>query len=474
MKYEPTFESVNAHVAPKWYEDAKFGIFVHWSLFSVPCWSPFDGRSIMELMSQYGQAYTMKHNPYAEWYLNSLRIEGSPTREHHAKVWGEDFPYFNFQKLFEERSKDANFSEWANVFADCGAKYVVLVTKHHDGYCLWPSAYKNPAMPDYQSKRDIVGELTDAVRAKGMRMGLYYSGIFDWTFKDFPIDSEIAFIKHTLASDEYAAYATRHIYELVERYKPDVLWNDIGYPAQTDLNKLFADYYNAVPDGVINNRWSQTKLPVSISDAELKEYIEKNGNPLTSLVTGATTHCDFTTPEYMAIDKPLEQKFESTRGIGLSFGYNSAETEKEMIGSDELIHLLVDVVSKNGNLLLNVGPMATGEIPAMQLKPLRELGKWLKVNGESIYGTRPWKIAQSKTDSGEEVRFTQKDGAVYATVLSPHLPQRLVIKDFAPAESAKASLLGCGEVKWSQEGNNAVVELPGDVAEERAYSLKFV
>lgn len=165
MRFEPTEESIKRHEVPQWYQDAKFGIFIHWSLFSVPAWAPGEGKNLAELSEEEdGFANSMKNSPYAEWYLNTSRIEASPTNKHHKEKYGEDFNYFDFQKEFEEQNRTMDADEWVEFFKAAGAKYVVLVTKHHDGYCLWPSNYKNPFMKEYQSRRDLVGEITEAVQ----------------------------------------------------------------------------------------------------------------------------------------------------------------------------------------------------------------------------------------------------------------------------------------------------------------------
>ncbi len=174
-----------------------------------------------------------KVNPYAEWYMNSMRIPGSPTSEHHRETFGEQMGYEDFLPIFNEEIQKWKPEEWGALFAEAGARYVVLTTKHHDGFTLWPSAIANPHRPaDRQgARRDLVGELTAAVRGHGMRMGLYYSGGIDWSFNDTLIDRPG--IRRTTAvprSDEYARYVDAHWRELIDRYEPDILWNDITYP----------------------------------------------------------------------------------------------------------------------------------------------------------------------------------------------------------------------------------------------------
>ena len=145
---------------------------------------------------------------------------------------------------------------WAALFQRAGARYVVLVTKHHDGFLLWPSRHANPYREGWHCERDLVGELAVAVRARGMRLGLYYSGGIDWTFGGLPVRDMKSLLTGTPQSDAYAAHADAHWRELIERYEPSVLWNDIGYPRAGQPLKLFADYYAAMPEGVVNNRFT--------------------------------------------------------------------------------------------------------------------------------------------------------------------------------------------------------------------------
>ncbi|MBI3469838.1 MAG: alpha-L-fucosidase, partial [Candidatus Solibacter usitatus] len=160
-------------------------------------------------------------------------------------------------------------------------------------------------------------------------------------------------------TEEYAKYADAHWRELMDRYQPAILWNDISYPKQGDVLGIFSAFYDRTPDGLINNRFG-------------------------------VDHADITTPEYSSYNKITEKKWEACRGLGFSFGYNQAEGPQHVIASDKLVNLLVDIVSKNGNLLLNIGPKPDGTISDLQLQRLRDLGAWLKMNGEAIFGTRPW------------------------------------------------------------------------------------
>ena len=476
MKFEPLEESIRKHEVPQWYQDAKFGIFIHWSLFSIPAWAPGSGKNLAELSEEdEGFANSMKNSPYAEWYLNTSRIEGSPTNIHHKEVYGKEFDYFDFQKQFEEQNRSMNAEKWADFFKESGAKYVVLVTKHHDGYCLWPSEYKNPFMREYQSKRDLVGEITEAVRSRDMKMGLYYSGIFDWTFKHYPIDGMENWVNHHIVTDEYSQYALNQTKELIHKYKPSILWNDIGYPAQCDLNELFAEYYNTVPEGVINDRWRQYSIS---SEEEKKKLVDKLNDQLEKggiggiLVTDG--FCDYTSPEYADEMKLQKKKWELTRGIGMSFGYNTNEDTKHMLKGKDIIYMLIDTVSKNGNLLLNVGPRPDGTIQEEQKMPLLETGKWLQINGEAIYGTTYWHKQESLTTDDKPVRFTRKGKALYAMIMCEDVEGSITIKDVEIPQDAEVTLLGEeGRLKWQQEAEGLTVKLPEAMKKQYAYTLKI-
>ena len=476
MTYTADPDSLSRHPVPQWYHDAKFGIFVHWSLSSIPAWAPAD-RDLQELMKS-GMGELMRNQPYAEWYLNSIRIPGSPAYEHHRKVYGDDFSYFEFQKEFEERARGMDASVWADLFAEVGAKYVVMVTKHHDGYTLWPSKHPHPHMSGYGSSRDFVGEVTDAVRSRGIKMGLYYSGVYDWTYMRTPIASFVDFLLHFGQGKEYTEYATAHFYELIERYQPSVLWNDIGYPMGFDVNELFAHYYNTIAEGVVNDRWSQHKIPrgpigkmiLKRVLAKAQKKIEAEGFELTP-----NRHYDFRTPEYMSYSEIRDEKWESCRGIGHSFGFNQNETREHMIGGLDLIWMLIDIVSKNGNLLLNVGPTADGEIPQIQQKPLKELGTWLKSNGEAIYGTRPWRSAEGELEDGTHVRFAGKVKYLFIFVKSLQGRDEVVLKRVGGASEqethhvvwSKAQVVGNPQAKLSVDVSAHGVRIRG-VADARS------
>ena len=430
---------------PPWFDDAKLGIFVHWTAAAVPAFAPVTD-SPFDLAATGGWEEAMRCSPYVEWYQNSIAIEGSPAAAHHAEVHGNR-PYDDFVAQFLAGHAGWQPEPWADLFAQAGARYVVLVTKHHDGVLLWPSATPNPHKEKWASERDLVGDLASAVRARAMRFGTYYSGGLDWTFGGLPITDLAAMFRAIPQSPEYLAYAGGHWQELIDRYQPDVLWNDIGYPAAADLPGLFERYYAAVPDGVVNNRF---------------DWIAQ---------TSGAVHCDFVTPEYSTTGDP-NRKWESTRGIGTSFGYNRFEPESSYLAPDALVRLFVDVVAHGGNLLLNVGPTADGVIPWVQAQRLLALGWWLRTNGDAIYGSRPWSRADGTTAEGHHVRFTAKDDALYAIVCNT--PRSAVVElDITPARDARVELLGHdAPLAWRSTEHGCRVELPAQPAEAPALTLR--
>lgn len=456
MTFEPTIESVKEHQNPDWFLNAKLGIFIHWGLYSVPGWASH-GDDIAKVFEQGNFHEWFRTNSYAEWYLNSLKFEDGPTRDYHNKTYGSDFAYDDFAAEFNKSVANWNPDEWSELFSSVGARYVVLTTKHHDGFTLWNTDRPCPKKPNYYTDRDLVGGLTKSVRNHGMQMGLYYSGGLDWAFNEKRIE-DLADVTTTIVeTPEFVDYSVAHLKELIDKYQPSIMWNDIGYPADADLGDLFAYYYNSVPEGVINDRFRQ-RVDISGNSTE-------TNNP----------HYDFVTPEYTSFDEIRTEKWETCRGIGHSFGYNLNEGDEQLIPLDELVRLFVDIVSKNGNLLLNIGPMADGTIPENQASRLRGLGNWLDTNGEAIFDTHPWSRADGRTTQGVDVRFTQNDVALYVTLMATPSESEITLEGLTAGEDAKVQLLGHdAELTWSQSGSDLTIQLPDNLPDAPAHSLKLV
>ena len=407
--YEPSWESLDQRPNPQWFEDAKFGIFVCWGAYSVPAWGPKDR--------------------YAEWYNYDMHRADSPTAAFHKRVYGADTTFTDLAHRWKTPLFDPD--AWAALFKRSGAKYVVFTTKHHSGFCLWPSAEAwNWNSVDVGPHRDLTGELTRAVRAAGLRMGLYYS-LYEWY--------------HPLYRGDVDRYVDQHMLpqlkDLVRRYRPDMVWPDGEWEHPSDVwrsEEFLAWLFNesgAPEDVAVNDRWG-------------KDCRNRHGG--------------FATPEYghLPEGRLMQQgRFEECQGMGKSFGYNRNENVDNYRSATELLHLLIDNVSRGGNLVLDVGPTADGRIPVIMQQRLVDMGEWLTVNGEAIYGAERWEDAPEV----EKVRFTQKDGAVYAICLE-WPGAALDLPGMASTESV--ILLGCGAVPFEKRGDSLRI-LPPDLGPDR-------
>jgi alpha-L-fucosidase len=350
---EQLINRLNERDYPQWFNDAKLGIFIHWGLYSVP-------------------AYGGKES-YAEWYLRGLQTGDSLRTAFMKENYGPNFTYKDFAGLFKAELFDAN--EWAKLFKKAGAKYVVLVSKHHDGYALWPSKFnRNWNSVDTGPKRDIVGEVTEAVHEEGLKMGLYYS-LPEWNnplhrwYTD-PNDSIGEYVEN---------YMIPQFKELVSTYKPEVIFTDgewYNTAKQWHSAELINWYYDLIgPDAIVNNRWGH------------------------GIDTG------FLTPEYSAGITETNRPWAEVRGVGRSFGLNRNEDLEAYGTSKELIQRFVQTVANGGGMILNVGPRADGQIPMIQQERLVQLGNWLDINGEAIYGSRPYQVHSEE----KQVEFQRVD-----------------------------------------------------------------
>ena len=375
-----------ARPVPAWLTAAKLGIFIHWGPYSVPAWAEPTGA-----LGAVPETEWFGHNPYAEWYANTIRIPGAPAAQHHHEVFA-DAPYDDFLDQWTASKFDP--AAWARLFAEAGASYVIPTTKHHYGVALWDAPGTGSRNTVHRGpRRDLVSEIADAVRAAGLRFGVYYSGGLDWGVTDFPpLTSHADFTAWRPKDPAYNLYASLHVRDLVARYQPDVLWNDINWPdagkrtGPWSLHELFSDYYAGNPDGVVNDRWGDT-------------------------------HWDFRTSEYEAgSEKEAEPGWENCRGIGFSFGYNRAEDERHILTGRQLACHLTDVVSRGGRLLLNVGPTAEGEIPELQQASLRSLGRWMAQVGDIIRVAHPTSRSVAQATNQPWIRWLDTPDHLVALV----------------------------------------------------------
>ncbi|MCS7024994.1 MAG: alpha-L-fucosidase [Bryobacteraceae bacterium] len=468
QRYAPTWQSLDQRPTPSWFRDAKFGIFIHWGVYSVPSYAPPQAKG--------GDAY-------AEWYWNHLRRgpthKGAPnlTWLFHKRVYGEDFDYSQFAPRFQAELYDPD--QWAEVFRASGARYVVLTSKHHDGFALWPSAHASKTWrrpwnaAEVGPKRDLLGDLSRAVRAKGLKMGYYYS-LYEWY--------------NPLWLEDRKRYASEHMrpqfQDLVTRYHPALIFADGEWDmpsADWGSPELLAWLFNESPvkdDVVINDRWG-------------KDTRHKHGG--------------YYTTEYTAGLDATDHPWEESRGMGRSYGYNRMERFADYRTERELILMLVDLVSRGGNLLLDIGPTGDGRIPVIMEERLLQLGAWLERNGEAVYSTRPWTRTRQwspgqppRLETGEfntryevtelveakrpgqailEAFFTSRGETVYAIL--PGWPgPRFTLRAVTAPPGMKITLLGFSQpLRWKSSGADLVVEMPpppGSAAHaQHAYVLRL-
>lgn len=368
-------EVVNIHRAnpPEWFKKSDFGVFIHWGAATVPAYAPVDVPDYGEMSAKMPPEYMFTNIPYVEWYQNSIRINKSPAQKYHQKHYS-DTKYEDFAMEFKERAKCVDVDYWMDLCARTGAKYVVAVTKHHDGFVLYDTEVRNPNIDGYHFDFDYVGDLAKACRKKGMRFGVYYSSLLDWTFTNKPITSISGLFLDNENSKLYMDYCFAHWMELIDRYEPDVLWSDIGYPADKRLPELFKYYYDKVPEGVVNDRWGQfpnwlrNPLGKYLTDKTAAKMMKKGiDGPLD------TPYFDYRTIEYTADWKENGLMFEMCRGMDKSFGYNKFSRPEDYITADQVRNIVAEIVPKKGRLLLNMGPDSYGNIPEFQKNILKEL-----------------------------------------------------------------------------------------------------
>ncbi len=442
-RYEPRWESLDQRPTPEWFADAKFGVFIHWGVYSVPAWGA--------------------REQYAEWYWNNMsnKKADNPWWQFHKKNYGENFDYRDFAPQFRCELFDAD--QWADLFARAGAKYIVPTSKHHEGFCLWPSAEASRTWGrpwnavEIGPKRDLMGELRTAVEKRGVKFGFYYS-LYEWF--------------NPLWLQDKPRYVTEHMIpqfkDVVTRYRPWIIFSDGEWDLPSKdwkSEELLAWLFNESPckdTVVINDRWG-------------KECRHKHGG--------------YWTTEYGAGLKDASHPWEESRGMAYSYGYNRAETADDYKPAREMILTLIDLVSRGGNFLLDIGPTADGRIPVIMQQRLLDIGDWLRVNGEAIYGTRhagrdcQWSEGKRPGQEFGEYRvkynlmeqigqqpkngvavkqafFTRRGDTLYA--ITPGWPgDELVLRGLQLGAASKVTLLGHpGELQSRASGSTLTIQTP--------------
>ncbi|HXF63805.1 MAG TPA: alpha-L-fucosidase, partial [Caldilineaceae bacterium] len=464
---QPTWDSLKQITVPAWYEDGKFGIFIHWGVYAVPAFRN-------------------------EWYPRNMYIQGTPEFEHHVATYGPhtEFGYKDFIPFFRAEQYDPQ--AWADLFRRAGARFVVPVAEHHDGFAMYDCAFSRWTAVQMGPKRDLIGDLAAAVRQAGLVFGLSSHRAEHWWFmnggRHFPSDVQDpayadfygpavvqtgrdgALDSEPYPSPEYLDDWLARTCELVDKYRPQLVWFDwwIGHVAFEPYLRRFAAYYY--------NRGLEWGQEVAIN---YKHNAFPEGTAILDLERGQLKDIR---PMLWQNDTSVSKN---------SWGYVHDQDYKTVTS---LIQDLVDVVSKHGALLLNIGPKPDGTIPEPEQAILLEIGRWLETNGEAIYGTRPWRYygegptevpEGSFTDTkrapftAKDIRFTAKPDALYAICLDwpvgeAHITA-LSSNSETPAERiAQVRLLGhAGALDWRQDADGLHIRTPDQKPGDHAYAFKI-
>lgn len=468
--FRPDWQSLQSYEVPEWYKDAKFGIFIHWGVYSVPAFG-------------------------SEWYPRMMYQQGSNEYKHHIATYGpqDKFGYKDFIPMF--RAEHFDPAAWAALFKKSGARYVVPVAEHHDGFAMYDCGLSDWTAAKMGPHRDIIGDLAKAVRAEGLHFGVsshrvehnfflgvgreipsdvndpqyaaFYGPAHTWLSNPWglPLNDDFTYVSSAWADDWLARAA-----ELVEKYHPDIVYFDwwIGQPSiRADLTKFAAFYYNR-----------SLKFGDHIGVIDYKDYAMQEHSAVLDLERGQLGDIR---PLYWQTDTSVSNK---------SWGYIKDDTFKS---PEFIVHQLIDIVSKNGNLLMNVGPRSDGTIPDEVQQILLEVGAWLNVNGEAIYGTRPWRVygeGPTKVVPGlfhdtdtthytsEDFRFTTKGDVLYAIGLASPEKGEAVIHSLASTAGTQrvqsVALLGSdAKAPFEQRADGLHVQFPAQPSSKYAYALRI-
>ncbi len=457
--FGPSWESLKAYRVPAWYEDGKFGIFIHWGVYSVPAFGN-------------------------EWYPRNMYQQSSPEYKYHIETYGPQakFGYKDFIPLFTAEKFDAD--HWANLFRRAGAQFVVPVAEHHDGFPLYDTALSEWNAAKMGPKRDIIGELATAVRKQWLTFGLSSHRAEHWWFFNggMAFDSDVQDARYaglygpaqpqTLQpNEEFLDDWLRRTCELVDKYQPQLVWFDwwIEEPGFRRYLQEFAAYYY--------NQGAQWGRGVAIN---YKHEAYPEGAAVFDVERGQLASIR---PNFWQTDTAVSKN---------SWGYVKNQDYKT---ASDIVGDLVDIVSKNGALLLNIGPRPDGTIPEPEQEILLSIGRWLQVNGEAIYGSRPWKIygegptqvmdgsfndTKRAAFTAQDIRFTTRDKYLYATLLAWPTAGGVTIRSLSTASGLfqeqieKVELLGSqAPLPWQHTGEGLRVDLPASQPGEHAFVLRI-
>jgi alpha-L-fucosidase len=396
----------------------KFGIFIHWGAYSVPSWGP--------------------QHSYSEWYQNGLQADKDNVRKKFHKLHYGDMSYYGFGPMFKADRFDPD--AWAKVFEQSGAKYIVLTSKHHDGFAMWPSkeADKTWGFPwnsvTSGPKRDLLGDLFKAVRKTSVRAGMYYS-LYEWY--------------NPLYKSDINKYVSDHMWpqmkDLINTYQPDVFWTDGDWD-------------------VSDAKWKSPEfLAWLYNESPVKEKIvtyDRWGSGI------RFHHGGVYTPEYQPDLDFEDHPWEESRGMGYSYGYNKEEDIWDYNSAQSLVLALVDKVSRGGNFLLDIGPDDHGKIPPIMQERLLQIGAWLQENGEAIYNTRRWiRTSQASVNDSKEkdlyFTYNPTSNALYAIAPTFNNSGEYIIKDLDIPAGTNISFVATKEkCTWKKVGNDIVVAMP--------------
>lgn len=458
--FQANWDSLRGYRIPEWFKDAKLGIFIHWGVYCVPAW---DNEWYPRFM-----------------YRDEVSHRGVNFFQHHCETWGHpgEFGYKDFIPMF--RGEDWDPEQWLDLFEAAGARYVVPVGEHHDGFPMYRSAYTEWNAADMGPCRDVVGELEAATRRRGLKFGVSSHRAFNWRYYRFQDDFDTADPAHAglysprhaedePASPEWLEDWFARTKEMIDRFEPDVLWFDFGWHEEE-----FAPYRPQVCAYLYNQALGAGREAV----LQYKDKIP-DGVAVYDVERGKL---DDIRPDYWQTDTAVSYK---------SWCYIENDEFKSVT---TLVHDLVDIVSKNGNLLMNVGPRKDGVIPEEAAEILRGLGAWLQVNGEAIYDTRHWaRFGEGPTGvtvghltersnpemTARDIRYTQSEEAFYAIALGwpdGNLQMTALTPDAFDANSVmKATLLGAeGDLEWRQTETGLTVSMPATAPSSgHAYVVKF-